>query len=338
MADQDSDVTNDTTAKPDRGVIDWDPKTQIPFAAEGNAIYTSGKDFAEGKANAADIANVGLSVASMAQTGMDIASDPLNWLISKGLGFLIDWFQPLEDALGLVTGNPERMGDEIVKWERVANALGPLSQEIRDSANAGLTTWEGKAGTAAKTRLNEFADGVAGTADGIGHLMMILNITKMLMEFAQAFVLSIISTFVQWMIMTWIPALAAAVPTCGASTAAAGAATGVTAATTTSRTARFVQKVKDILLKIKQLLTKFKDYAITKQVGKFNYVKDAPGVPGGKVFKMETLGEALSKVKPFDPTRAGNWNKIFQTADKATQNATDYGGDEDIDHDLDPNR
>jgi hypothetical protein len=51
----------------------------------------------------------------------------------------------------------------------------------------------------------------------------------------EEFIKALVTEFITWLIMIWIPALAAAVPTCGGSTAAAGAATGIRGAQTGAR-------------------------------------------------------------------------------------------------------
>lgn len=337
----DSDVTNDKT-KPEKSTwsLDTDQTDKIPVYAQGKSIYDSGKKlFTDPFNNLGELASIGGQVASLGSTYSAVVSDPLNWLISQGVGFLIDFVQPLEDLLGMVTGNPERMQGEMDKWQRVGDALVPLSEEIRAAANQGLATWEGRAGDAAKNRLNDFADGVAATANDVKHVLMIMNIAKMLMEIAKAFLEMLIATFVQWLIMIWIPALAAAVPTAGASTAAAGTATAGQAASTTSKATTFVGKVQQILQKLRQALAKQKTYAIQDATKKFAYMKDG-------VFKIESVGEALSKAatNPKNIFNPANGFKLadttLDTATYATQKATNtYNqSSEQTTHDLDPNR
>lgn len=338
----DSDVTNDTT-KPvaDTWSLDTNQSDKIPVYGQGKAIYDSGKKlFGDPVNNLGELANIGGQVAALGSTYSAVVADPLNWLISQGVGFLIDFIQPLEDLLGMVTGNPERMQGEMDKWQRVGEALVPLSEEIRAAGNHGLATWEGKAGEAAKTRLNDFADGVAATANDVKHVLMIMNIAKLLMEIAKAFLEMIIATFVQWLIMIWIPALAAAVPTAGGSTAAAGTATTAQAASTTSKATTFTGKVQRILQKLRQALARQKDYAITDATKKFAYMKDG-------VFKIESAGEAIMNNVIKKPGTYFNPVNGFKAADTgldtatyATQEATnEYDqSSEETTHDLDPNR
>jgi hypothetical protein len=236
-------------------VLRFDPVNDLPPGLNTlGALAVGGAKLKNGDAEWSDL----LSIAgSAADTGLNVlvyAADPLNFLISAGLTFLIDVVQPLDDLLGLVTGNPERMEGESAKWERVATALDPLAQELRDIAEKGLVGWEGKAAAEAKARLLEFAEGMGDLANDIAKLQMIMNIAKMLMEIAQAFLIGVMATFVEWLVYTWTAALAAAGPTLGGSTAAAGAATGIEGALVSSRAATFITRIVELLKRLRTVL------------------------------------------------------------------------------------
>ncbi|MER6794169.1 hypothetical protein [Amycolatopsis mediterranei] len=70
------------------------------------------------------------------------------------------------------------------------------------------------------------------------------------MSFAEDLVKAILTEFVTWLILLWVPALAAAVPTCGASLSAAAPVTEVKAAQTTAKTTRKVNKLRELLQKV----------------------------------------------------------------------------------------
>jgi hypothetical protein len=235
-------------------VLRLDPVNDIPGAGDLVSIGKSAAKVVSGGGEMSDLYSVAGSVADLALNAVVYMADPLNFLITAGLSFLVDVVQPLEDLLGLVTGNGERMGSEITKWGRVGDALGPLANEIRAAADQGLIGWSGKAADAARQRLHEFADAVASLSNDVNQLKMILDLAKTVMETAQQLVISLIATFIEWLIFTWVPALAAAAPTFGASTAAAGAATTVEATTTTTRAVSFVERVINILRRLRTIV------------------------------------------------------------------------------------
>jgi hypothetical protein len=259
-ANDDADVTNDpsdpTFAAGVGGydVLRLDPVNDPPLVSDLYGLGQSGAKVAQGEWG--ELYSVLGDVGDLGFNALIYVADPLNYLLSAGLGFLIDVIQPLEDLIGLVTGNGERMGDEITKWNRVGAALGPLAQEIRAAADEGLLGWQGKAADAARVRLHSFADGVDSLTNDVKQVGMILGIAKTLMETAEQLVVSFIATFVEWLIYTWVPALAAAVPTAGASTAAAGAATAVEATTTTARIVSFIDRVVIVLKRLRLIITR----------------------------------------------------------------------------------
>lgn len=340
--EHDSSVTNDKDAgKGDTGLIDGNPVDSVPFASNVTGIVKSGQKIAEDpEGNWNEAVSIGGQVYGMASTIQDIANDPLNWLITQGLGFLIDWIQPLQDAIGYVTGNPERMDEEMAKWGRVQNALVPLSEQIRDAANAGLMVWEGKASDAAKERLNDFADGVGGIANDVNLIHMIMNISKMLMELAYKFVLSLIAELIEWMIMVWIPALAAAPVTFGGSTAVAATQTAYQTTTTVSKATQFIRKVNMILTKLKVLLRKLSKNGMNKAGNRF---RSGPGQGsmqnGNYMGALQTMKKFVSDPKNiFDPTKLSSYPGQIPGAVTTGKEAGEYGvgaqSDEEIDKKL----
>jgi hypothetical protein len=322
----DSDVTNDTGANADTGTwrLDNNQTDKIPFVGAGMGAWKSGEKFADDPgANWSELTSIGGTVASMYGTVAAIGADPLNWLISQGLGFLIDWIQPLQDAIGYVTGNPERMDADMAKWARVQKALVPLSQEVRDAANAGLVTWEGEAAGAAKTKLNDFADGVLGVANDVSLIQTIMGVAKMLMELAYNFVLGLIAEFVEWMIMVWIPALASAPVTFGASTAAAGTATAVRAASTGSRATRFIARVNQILFKLKNVLYKLRKSGMENALRKFQK-RDSGRYAGYKSASNVVRDFVTDRNRVFSPSSPSSWGGVAGGVGRAADNYCDW--------------
>lgn len=208
--------------------------------------------------------------AGLSDLGGNVVSfvaDPLNWLISAGLTFLVDFIQPLEDLLSLVTGNAERMEPYAGQWEELGRALVPLAAAIRQAATDDLIEWAGRDATAAKARLMEFADAVEATGGEAASISGLLTLFSKIMAAAQQLILGIIATLIEWMIIEWAAAMAAAAPTMGGSVAVAGAATGVQATVATSRAVRIIDKVVSLLTKVRGLLERVLPTALQAKVG-----------------------------------------------------------------------
>ncbi|GGP57901.1 WXG100 family type VII secretion target [Saccharothrix coeruleofusca] len=180
--------------------------------------------------------------------------DPLHTLLTFGLGFLVDLIKPLDDALKLVTGDEEQLGIAAEKFDKVSKDLEGLAKKFATTVETGLESWQGAASGASRERLAEFAEGIMGTSGEAAGVVDILNGSKALMKTAYDLVMDLIASLVEWLIITWLAAQAAAVPTLGASEVAAAAATTAEIAVATSRVTRIVQKVTAILQKISKAL------------------------------------------------------------------------------------
>ncbi|PRX43928.1 hypothetical protein B0I33_11394 [Prauserella shujinwangii] len=193
-------------------------------------------------------------IMSCAGTAMGIATDPIGWLVGQGLNFLISVVQPLEDAIHFVSGDGPALSQAAENFNAIGQGVTELRQKFDEELASTVKEWGGEASETAGTKLAEFAKGIDGVAGQAGELAQLLQMSSMVMTVIEDFIKALLTEFITWLIMIWIPALAAAVPTAGASTAAAGTATGVRAATTTSRVSQMIAKLRRVLDKIMDFL------------------------------------------------------------------------------------
>jgi hypothetical protein len=224
----------------------------VPFY--GNYLKTKealGKAQDKGGAEVTGLVSEGAAVlGAVGTSAYSIATDPIGWLVGQGLNFLIGVVQPLEDAIHFVSGDGPALAQAAENFNAIGKGVATLRETFeKDLANS-VTSWGGDAAEAASTKLGEFADGIDGVAGQAGEIAQMLQISSMIMKIVEDFIKAILTELITWLVMIWIPALAAAIPSFGASTAAAGAATGVRVATTGSRVARIVAKLKQFLAKI----------------------------------------------------------------------------------------
>lgn len=204
---------------------------------------------------AARVVNEGVTfVDSALSTAGTIAQDPTGWLTSAGLGFLLSLVSPLEDAIQMVSGDGDSLRQSSAQFGDTSEALESMSRDVVRLADHALTGWEGDAALAAKRMLAGIADDLdaaAGKSDALDH---VLQMSAVVMEVVEDVVRSILTEFVDWLIMTWLPALSSAAFTFGGSTASAGAVTAVKALTTTAETARQVNDVQRVLTGLDSVL------------------------------------------------------------------------------------
>jgi hypothetical protein len=148
--------------------------------------------------------------------GKVVGIDPVKWLAGTLVSFLIETFQPLEDLLGLVTGNETRMQESGQMWQEVGNAMPPISEYMNSTVEGELASWMGDDGDVARTRVMEL--GLMMDAMGFLALGMqqVLNMMAGVARFLREKVESLIASGVAWIIKTIVPQVAAATATFGA--------------------------------------------------------------------------------------------------------------------------
>ncbi|KAA2251203.1 hypothetical protein F0L68_37915 [Solihabitans fulvus] len=242
-----------------------------PFGNAGK-IYRDLTPASGGVNMAATITDVGAFTASCTDAISKIAADPLNWLIGQGLGFLINICTPIKQAIDLVSGNPDALTDAAKKFGTVGKDIEKLNTDMANALKTELADWHGPSADAAQERLGKFAEGVAGVAGRAGDIAQLLQVCSMLMQVIEDFIKGLLTDLVEWLIVTWVAALAAAPVTLGGSTAAASGVTAVKAATTTAKVTQKVSKFTTLLNKIRAVLAKLKEFlrsskAVTKFMG-----------------------------------------------------------------------
>ncbi|WP_394614290.1 WXG100 family type VII secretion target [Lentzea sp. JNUCC 0626] len=273
--------------------------------AEAAGKFSDGADGSE----VIGLASEGAAVlGSLGTSVYGIATDPIGWLVGQGLNFLISVVQPLEDAIHFVSGDGPALQQAAENFSNIAKGVADMRAKFDADLQSAVQTWGGQASEVAGTKLGEFANGIDGVAGQAGELASMLQVSSMIMTIVEDFIKAILTELITWLVMIWIPALAAAVPSFGASTAAAGAATGVRVATTGSRVARIVARLRQFLDKImaflrglvgriKNVRTAFQksmadkrsnvDLAdLVKEVSKKDVERGFPGVPVPAVAKL----------------------------------------------------
>jgi hypothetical protein len=172
-----------------------------------------------------------------------VATDPLGFLCSAGLGYLVSVVQPLEDLLGQVTGNGDRIGRDAQAWQAVADGLAGLAVSLESAVGRDLAGWTGEAAAAARARLLDFTGRVRGLSGDVAMLVALMNAARAGMDAARALILEIISALAEWLVVTWLAAQATSVVTFGASEAAAMTATLAETDGATARAAAVLHRV-----------------------------------------------------------------------------------------------
>lgn len=281
-------------------------------------------------------------------------NDPVHWLVSNGLDFLISTFDPLQEALHQVSGDGPAMEQAAGNFTNIGEGLEGVRTEFEGDVNESLQGWTGYASEAAGSRLAEFASGIGGVAGQAGDISQLLQASSKIMDTAEEFIKGLITDLLTFVIEIWVPALASAAFTFGGSTAAAASATAVRTSTTVARSGRQVSKLTRLLEKLAELLQK-----LSRLLGKV--AKKAESLKGtdeslGKAAKhaarqsiekrgkdaldpeLDTVGDVKDKINDagsyLEAGDIGNDGSVSTTSerlDMSTQSSTDGQWGEDPD-------
>ncbi|RRR99455.1 WXG100-like domain-containing protein [Glycomyces terrestris] len=170
--------------------------------------------------------------------------DPVQWLAGTLIDFLIQLFQPLEDLVGLVSGNESRMRKSAEMWVRVADGCRQAGDYITETGEAALADWVGADGDAARMSVGEMGQTVSVMGFAAVGMNALLTEMAELAKMLRQDIVDLIAKGVSWMLSTLLPQVAASVATFGA-TIATAVATGV---------ARIASMVMSALRSIAQVL------------------------------------------------------------------------------------
>ncbi|SDE39127.1 hypothetical protein [Glycomyces harbinensis] len=169
--------------------------------------------------------------------------DPVQWLAGTVIDFLIQLFQPLEDLVGMVSGNETRMRKSAEMWVKVSEGAQQTGEYIAATGEAELASWVGEDGDAARTRVGELGQSVSVmgyVAIGMNALLLqMADLAKLLRQD----IVDLIAKGVSWMLTALLPQVAAGIATFGA-TVATAIASGI------ARVASLVMKALNSIAKV----------------------------------------------------------------------------------------
>ncbi|WHT17756.1 hypothetical protein N8J89_32240 [Crossiella sp. CA-258035] len=116
----------------------------------------------------------------------------------------------------------------------------------------------------------------------------------MLVKVAEEFIKGLLADLIEWLVITWLVALATAKITLGGSTAVAGAVTTYKVASTTVKTTQKVSRLTKLLNKIKELIAKLQRWLRESRTGQ-KFMDTSTGKGGKTLDRTQT--SALEKAK-----------------------------------------
>ena len=174
--------------------------------------------------------NAGEMMAALADTAntlvglgagvIGLVTNPLGTLINGGLSFLLSFIQPVDDLIGMVTGNNERMMAEIVRWESIKTELPKIGDAVAEIPEGMLSQWAGKDGDAAREKIAEFGEAIFELADKIQVLQGLMQLCELIASTIRQSLIDLLSNWIEGQILMWATTSIASAFTFGGAAAA----------------------------------------------------------------------------------------------------------------------
>ncbi|MCP2163570.1 WXG100 family type VII secretion target [Goodfellowiella coeruleoviolacea] len=158
------------------------------------------------------LAGAGLAVETAATV-----MDPFSALLSNGLGWAMEYFEPLRQVLDELTGLPDVVRSHAETWNNMATELYSMSQDLGAHLTNDLTEWTGGAADAYRALMANNVDalgglaatsaGLAAATEGAGGLV------EMTREIVRDLIADLVARVIVWaveaLLVVTIPVIAA---------------------------------------------------------------------------------------------------------------------------------
>jgi uncharacterized protein YukE len=105
-----------------------------------------------------------LAGAGLALEAAGSVLDPFSALLANGLGWAMEYFQPLREMLDSLTGNPDAVAAHAATWNNMAGELMGCAEDLQGDLQRDLITWAGDASAAYQALMINNVEGIGGLA------------------------------------------------------------------------------------------------------------------------------------------------------------------------------
>ncbi|MEU6857583.1 hypothetical protein AB0B28_01715 [Glycomyces sp. NPDC046736] len=128
--------------------------------------------------------------------------DPFSALLSNGLGWAMEYFEPLREALDFVAGKPDTLTAHSDTWYNTSNELFSIWEDLGAALAKDLPGWNGEASESYRALMGhnvEAIGGLSGTAAAMGTATLgargLMEITR---ELIREFIADGIAKLIVW--------------------------------------------------------------------------------------------------------------------------------------------
>ncbi|GAA3875985.1 hypothetical protein GCM10022243_46110 [Saccharothrix violaceirubra] len=130
------------------------------------------------------------------------ALDPINGLLSNGLGWAIEYFEPLREMLDELTGKPDVVRSHVTTWENMAKELYGMSEDLKSCVEADIPDWHGAAADAYRAKMAKNVEAI-GALGAISAAMAVAtegagNLVEMTREIVRDLIADLVARVIVW--------------------------------------------------------------------------------------------------------------------------------------------
>lgn len=161
----------------------WAEKEPVDPAA-GTIVEDINAVYNEIVAGEADFETVldGIDVASSLG---DAVINPFDFLLAQGLGWAVEHFQPLTDAVNKLAGDPGQIDAYAKTWNNVSRAMTGSAQQVDVGVRNDLKTWHGKASDGYRTQAAGVSAAMKSLSTAAAQMEKLTGIAQKLVDWAR---------------------------------------------------------------------------------------------------------------------------------------------------------
>lgn len=106
-------------------------------------------------------------VLAGAGLGVEVAAtvmDPISALLANGLGWAMEYFEPLREMLDELTGKPDVVASHAQTWNNISTELGSIAADLQLYLDADMPEWTGEAAESYGSLMANNTDALGGLA------------------------------------------------------------------------------------------------------------------------------------------------------------------------------
>jgi hypothetical protein len=273
------------------GVLDQPPEPT--GSLEGAGLFSDLADVFESASTGST--EIGADVTATAISALGFIDNPLDELLSAGVGWLIEHVSFLREPLDALAGDPAEIVASGRTWAAISTELTTIAAQ-RESGAAGLTTWRGQSATAYQRRTATLsAPAIRAGAQAADVLSRQTLAAAALIGTVRSVIRDLVADFVAFLIERAAIAVASSVLTAGGSVAAfiAHAVTeGVAVAhRCIAKLTELVRKLGEMGAALGAMRAALGGVIAKLASGVTSAVAHAVGEPGGKVLEVVVEGQ-----------------------------------------------